>query len=334
MFSQPVSSQPASAVNDALHETQPQPPIYTGPHRFAFLAVTNPFFARGRQARYLPNLFVVLALALVLAILTALPSQLLRPLLQPFYTVAETGSPTPTATVQTVQHLLNYLPLFGLLAVWLRWGERRPFWTLGFPTVPILRQAASGLLVGCVLYLVPVAVAALFGQVTWAAGPVTQQGMAALGGVLIALVGWLVQGAAEETLTRGWLLQVIGLRYRPWLGVLVASLFFSLLHALNPEFNTIAAINLALFGLFTALYVLRSGNLWGVAALHAAANWTQGNLIGVPISGRLGAGGTLVNLEIGGPDWLAGGGFGPEGGLLMTVTLLLGVLVLFWWPRP
>lgn len=72
----------------------------------------------------------------------------------------------------------------------------------------------------------------------------------------------------------------------------------------------------------------------GVAALHAAANWTQGNLVGVLISGRLGAGGTLVNLDIGGPGWLAGGGFGPEGGLLMTATLLLGVLVLFWWPRP
>ena len=326
MFTQPLPSQPANAANQPA-QNAPSP-------RFAaFVSVANPFFARGQQAHDLPNLWVVLLVALVLAILTALPSQLLRPLFQPFYALAETGLPSRSASVQTVQHLLNYAPLFVLLGLWLRWVERRPFWTIGFPAAPIVRQAVLGLLVGCLLYLAPVAAAALLGHVTWEEGPAAQQGLAALGGIWIALVGWLVQGAAEETLTRGWLLQVIGLRYRPWLGVLVASLFFSLLHALNPEFNLIAALNLALFGLFTALYVLRAGNLWGVAALHAAANWAQGNLIGVPISGRPGTGGTLLNLAIGGPDWLGGGNFGPEGGLLMTLTLLVGVLVLLCWPR-
>ena len=56
MFTQPLSSHPSTAAN---------PPIAEAPQqRFAmFVSVTNPFFSRGQQARYLPNLWIVLVVA-------------------------------------------------------------------------------------------------------------------------------------------------------------------------------------------------------------------------------------------------------------------------------
>ncbi|MGQ0604896.1 MAG: CPBP family glutamic-type intramembrane protease [Anaerolineales bacterium] len=63
-----------------------------------------------------------------------------------------------------------------------------------------------------------------------------------------------------------------GARYRPWLGVLVSSALFGVLHLLNPNVGLLPFINLCLFGLFAALYALREGGLWGIAAQHAVWN--------------------------------------------------------------
>jgi membrane protease YdiL (CAAX protease family) len=146
--------------------------------------------------------------------------------------------------------------------------------------------------------------------------------------VLIALLGWAVQGPAEELVCRGWMLPVIAARYRLWTGVLVSAVFFAVLHAINPNLTPIAGLNLVLYGLFAALYVLREGSLWGISAQHAAWNFAQGNLFGFEVSGIAPAGGMLLNMMETGPDEVTGGAFGPEGGLAITAVLVIGIVVL------
>ena len=51
-------------------------------------------------------------------------------------------------------------------------------------------------------------------------GLLTTMGVAAIGIRFLSLLSYFVQGPAEELLFRGWLLSVIGARYRPWIGVL------------------------------------------------------------------------------------------------------------------
>jgi len=152
---------------------------------------------------------------------------------------------------------------------------------------------------------------------------------AAIMGALILLLGWLVQGAAEEVLFRGFLLQVIGSRFGVLAGVLITSILFALLHIFNANLGMIAILNLVLFGVFVAFYALQEGSLWGVFAVHSFWNWVQGNLFGMEVSGipvRLEA---LIDLQEVGPDWLTGGAFGPEGGIAVTLLLLAGVVVLW-----
>jgi membrane protease YdiL (CAAX protease family) len=159
-------------------------------------------------------------------------------------------------------------------------------------------------------------------------GPPQLQGVAALPGVLIALLGWAVQGPAEELICRGWMLPVLAARYRLRTGVIVSSLFFAVLHGLNPNLTVIAGLNLALYGLFAALYALREGGIWGIGAQHAAWNWAQGNVFGFEVSGIAPAGGMVLNLMETGPDEVTGGAFGPEGGLAITAVLVVGIVVL------
>ncbi|MFM8367254.1 MAG: lysostaphin resistance A-like protein, partial [Chloroflexota bacterium] len=162
-------------------------------------------------------------------------------------------------------------------------------------------------------------------------GNPAEQGFPAIAGVMLVLIGWIVQGGAEEVLIRGWVLPVIGARYKPWVGLLVSSLIFALLHGLNPNLSVIALVNLALFGVFAGLYAMREGSMWGISALHTVWNWVQGNFFGLQVSGNGAGGGTLINLMETGADWLTGGEFGPEGGLAVTIVLLISIAITLFW---
>ncbi len=232
-----------------------------------------------------------------------------------------------TALEQAIFLILAFGPIFLFLWLWLTLFEKRPFWTLGLERDGALFKYARGFVVGLVMFVGAVAISGSLGFMQFEAGGSQLSGLPALGGVLLVLLGWVVQGAAEEALTRGWLLPVIGARYRLWLGVLLSSLLFAGLHSLNPNLSGIAMLNLFLFGLFAALYTLWEGGLWGIFSIHSVWNWAQGNLLGLEVSGNPAPGGTLFNLQETGPDFITGGSFGPEGGLAVTAVLLLACAV-------
>jgi membrane protease YdiL (CAAX protease family) len=155
-------------------------------------------------------------------------------------------------------------------------------------------------------------------------------GAASVLGVLVLLIGWIVQGGAEEILARGYLLPVVGSRYGTLLGIFVSSLVFAIWHLLNPNLSLLAVINLFLYGIFAAFYALYEGGLWGVCAFHSVWNWVQGNFYGFEVSGAAFGGSSLLKLQESGPDWFTGGKFGPEGGLAVTLVLVAGCLWLLW----
>lgn len=226
---------------------------------------------------------------------------------------------------------------FGLvyffLWAWLKWFEKRPFWTLGYEAKNALMQYTRGFLFGTLMFAGSVGILALFGAVSFEQGDPSQQGLAAIGGVTLVLIGWIIQGGAEEVLIRGWALPVIGARYKPWVGLLISSLIFALLHGMNPGLSALALVNLALFGVFAGLYAMREGSLWGISAIHSVWNWVQGNFFGFQVSGTDAGGGTLINLMETGADWLTGGAFGPEGGLAVTIVLLAGIAIILFWNK-
>lgn len=218
--------------------------------------------------------------------------------------------------------VFSFGPLFLILWGWLVLFEKRSLWTLGLEGGQVIYKYLRGLLVGVLMFAASIGISAALGYIAFESGDPQTQGIGALDEVLILFVGWMVQGAGEEVLTRGWLLQVIGSRYNAIVGIVLSSLLFAVLHLLNPNVSEIAMLNLFLFGVFAALYALYEGGLWGVFSIHSAWNWAQGNLFGFEVSGLEGVGGTLFNLMEVGPDAITGGPFGPEGGLAVSVVLL------------
>jgi hypothetical protein len=234
-----------------------------------------------------------------------------------------------TALEQTVFLILGFGPIFLLLWAWLALVEKRPFWTIGLEKAGALSRYLRGFLVGLLMFAAAVGLSAAFGFIAVEEGSTQITGFAALAGVLLVLLGWVVQGAAEEAITRGWLLPVLGARYRPLWGILISSLIFMIFHGLNPNLSVIALFNLFLFAVFAALYALYEGGLWGVFSIHTAWNWAQGNVFGFEVSGGGVPGGTLFDLMETGPDTITGGPFGPEGGLSVTVVLVAGCVIVW-----
>ena len=147
----------------------------------------------------------------------------------------------------------------------------------------------------------------------------------AVGRWLLFLVGFLLQGASEEILCRGYLMGALLHGRNPWVAVTVNSAAFALLHLFNPGVSPLAICNTFLFGILMSLIVLRRGNLWGACALHSLWNFAQGNLFGIRVSG-LPAGPSPFRsfLSPDMPLW-NGSQYGLEASLPVTLCLLLAV---------
>jgi uncharacterized protein len=210
---------------------------------------------------------------------------------------------------------------------WVARFEGRGLRTLGFPRGQGVARAGAGFLVGLAMFTAVVLVLVATGALAPDLPRPGSQGAAALAGVMLMLVAWLVQGSAEELLYRGFVLQVLA-RRRVWLGVVVSSGLFALAH-LQAWAAPVALLNLALVGVLTCVYALREGGLWGVCGVHAAWNWAQGNLFGLVVSGQDVPGGVLVDLRAEGSAWLTGGPFGVEASLATTVVLLAGIALIY-----
>ncbi len=294
------------------------------------LSAADRLFVAARRGRRLSNLLVAAAAAWGFLFLSRLPLLLagrrLPWSLPPTGPDAGVGAALRGALWLDARLWLVFIPLGALAVAWMLAVEARPVESLALPRRGAARAAAVGGVIGVTAILILSGVTVVLGDVGIGPSRDGVTGVAALGGVLVVTLGWAVQGTAEELLSRGWLLLSLGARYTPWFGVVVSSLLFSSFHALNPGFGWLPALNLFLIGVFFALLVLRQGCLWGAFAMHAAWNWTLGNVLGLSVSGMGMPGGALIDLDIDGPAWLVGGAFGPEGGLAATAVATSGVL--------
>ncbi|RKV96881.1 MAG: CPBP family intramembrane metalloprotease, partial [Streptococcus sp.] len=77
-----------------------------------------------------------------------------------------------------------------------------------------------------------------------------------------------------------------------------------------------------------SLYLLRTDNVWGIIGLHAAWNFTQGNIYGFSVSGT-GVDAAVLNfIPKMDSSWLTGGAFGAEASVFSSLILLMAVLYL------
>jgi len=150
-------------------------------------------------------------------------------------------------------------------------------------------------------------------------------------GILIFFVMFLLVGWHEELLSRGYHLQTIASGINLFWGVIISSAVFGLLHLGNPNATWVSAAGIFFAGIYLAYGYIRTKQLWLPIGLHIGWNFFEGVVFGFPVSGLdIYA---LTRIEITGPELWTGGAFGPEAGLIVLPSLMVGGILIYWFTR-
>jgi len=161
-------------------------------------------------------------------------------------------------------------------------------------------------------------------------------------GLLAAAVvfGVLVTAAmAEELMFRGYPFQRLVEGLGTTGAIIVLSLMFGAVHMQNPHVSenrwvqNFAFTNTLLIGIVLAFCYLRTRALWLPWGVHFGWNAALGAVYGLPVSG-ISQFATVVKGKATGPEWLLGGRYGLEGGMLGTVVILLGLGYVLMFVKP
>jgi membrane protease YdiL (CAAX protease family) len=201
-----------------------------------------------------------------------------------------------------------------------------------------VRPLLGGLAGGFVIFALAVAMAA-------AVGIYRVTGEGDLTGLLPALLGpGIFAAVSEEMLFRGVLFRWLEEFGGSWTALLLTSAFFGAAHLANPNASILAAVGIALEAgvLLGGAYML-TRSLWLPMGIHAAWNFTQGEIFDIPVSGTSAHG--LLTARLTGSPLLTGNGFGLEaspiaisvataaGVGLVVLAVRRGQVVQPWWVR-
>jgi uncharacterized protein len=136
---------------------------------------------------------------------------------------------------------------------------------------------------------------------------------------------FLCAALAEELIFRGFPLRRLSDAIGPRPATLLLAIGFAIGHIGNPSISVVAALNIALAGIWLSFAFFSAGGMALAWGLHFGWNAGLALAFDAPVSGymfRVPA----VEYTPGAHPWVDGGSFGPEGGLVGTIILIAGIL--------
>lgn len=233
--------------------------------------------------------------------------------------------------------IILFIAVTGSVYIARRWLDKRSFASLG---VKLDQQTPRDILAGIgITFIQFVFIFFLLLGLGW----LTFEGFAwevdpagvIIRNVLLFFVVYLFVGWQEELLSRGYHLQTLTSGINLFWGVVISSSVFGLLHLANPNVsgaNTLA-ITAGIFfaGVYLAYAYLRTKQLWLPIGIHIGWNFFQGVIFGFPVSGMESY--ALTRINVTGPALWTGGAFGPESGLIVLPSLLIGAILIYLYTR-
>ncbi|MDZ7688394.1 MAG: type II CAAX endopeptidase family protein [Halobacteriales archaeon] len=236
--------------------------------------------------------------------------------------------------------ILGVTALGVAVSVWLvaRYVDRRKLGDYGLRfDARWLYDLGFGLFLGAVL-------PTLIFAVGWLAGWYRVTGFVVAEGSFVApfallFVFFVFVGVYEELIIRGWLLTNVseglvsfGERTAVVVAVLLTSSLFGVLHLPNPGASLVSATIITLAGVFLALGYVLTGELGVPIGIHITWNLFHGVFYDFGVSG-ISFPVSLVKTESVGPEYVTGGEFGPEAGLLGASAVVIGSVAILLWVR-
>jgi CAAX protease family protein len=232
-----------------------------------------------------------------------------------------------------LNQILNLVAITGSVYIARRWLDKKSFESLGLKLEPrALIDIFAGIGITFIqMGLIYVAMVSLgwltFKGFAWEFDPLST----VVTSVITAFIVFIFVGWNEELLSRGYHLQTIASGTNLFWGVIISSAVFGILHLGNPNATWVSAAGIFFAGIYLAYGLVRTGQLWLGIGLHIGWNFFEGVIFGFPVSGLdIYA---LTRIEVHGPVLWTGGAFGPEAGLIVLPSLLIGGILIYWFTR-
>lgn len=145
--------------------------------------------------------------------------------------------------------------------------------------------------------------------------------------LIIQLLIFIFVGINEELFCRGYCMTVLKQTNISWVPIVVSSVIFALMHSFNDGIGLIAYTNLFLFGITMGYLFIKTKNIWMGIGYHITWNYFQGNIFGFLVSGNVTD--SIYTVKTVNPNIINGSGFGPEGGLVVTILLIISIYSIY-----
>lgn len=198
--------------------------------------------------------------------------------------------------------------------------------SLGFSFKRFFKEYPKGILIGLAMFSLCVFIGVAIGEqtLTYNSQPFSWVMWFAFFGL------FFVQGMSEEVIFRSFALSEISSKWGLIVGLIASNILFALFHAMNGGAGFMAIFNMFLFGLAMSLIYYYTQNIWVSSAVHSIWNFAEGNIYGISISGHKSFSETIFNSKVTGSNFLTGGEFGLEGGIICSIGLIIAMVVMVY----
>lgn len=212
------------------------------------------------------------------------------------------------------------------IAYW-RLVEKKKLKEIGFSGNPL--EYLAGALLAVLLLGIIMGAACVFDAITFHGFSVNVD----LGSLLLWIVAFGIQGATEEIMCRGFLLNSLKCKVSAPVAILVSSTAFAFPHLsslLEADFvyALVGIINLYLISIIFSIFVLWRSNIWIACGLHSVWNFILYAIMGLSLSGSESGTKGVIRFEVKEASILNGAEYGIEASVITTVVLAALALIM------
>lgn len=293
-----------------------------------FFNTSSVMIEEAKKAEHKHNPFLNLLISIILILVSQIILILPMAIIGIIIAVKNTGlSMTMDNPVLNLINLFSTGFLIIICILYCKFSEKRNLRSMGLIKKGAFKEYGIGLIIGLIMFSAIVLILMLSGQLSFVS--VT---LSSLPIIILYFIGFMIQGASEEFLCRGFLLTSIAAKNGIILGIILNSCLFGFLHLFNAGFSILPLINIILVGIFFSVYAYRTDNIIGACAIHSMWNFAQGNIYGILVSG-MNIGPSIFKVNNFSESLLSGGAFGAEGGLACTIVLIISTLLVVFIPK-
>ena len=222
----------------------------------------------------------------------------------------------------------GYGLLIGIVILYWKLFQRKTLSELGF-TQRIGIYSVGGLM-GVALIAASVALVMLTGTITYSGVFENID----YGFICLMFGGFIFQGAFEEVLCRGVVLQLLKDKAPIAVAVGVSTVLFVIPHisgmkGADRSIAIVAVICLVLISLILSLLTLRFKSIYAACGLHTAWNFVLYNILGLNLSGNDTKTSAIFDMRTVGSNIINGGDYGIEASVITAAVLAVALILTF-----